>query len=99
MRPDPGADRRDAILQAAGRDERARIAARLRHRGFLLLWDLADRTGPDGEVERAMFILERAYPEMPQAHRESIERQIAAEHAAGRWHGFRRPDPEGADEA
>jgi hypothetical protein len=72
-------------------DERARINQAMRERGFLLVWDQVDRAGPMSPVEEGMFILERLYPEMPDAHRRSIRRQMEADHRAGRWHGFERP--------
>jgi hypothetical protein len=42
-------------------------------------------------VEEGLFILERLYPEMPDAHRASLRRQMEAAYRAGSWHGFRRP--------
>jgi hypothetical protein len=42
-------------------------------------------------VEEGVFILERLYPEMPGAHRDSLRRQMEEAYRAGTWRGFRRP--------
>ncbi|MFV2061981.1 MAG: hypothetical protein ACC726_00535 [Chloroflexota bacterium] len=91
MRPDPGADMLERVLLDLGAEKRARIGWELRERGFLLVWDQVDHAAPMSEVDEAMFILERLYPEMPGVHRASIRRHIEADHAAGDWHGFQRP--------
>ncbi len=92
MKPDPGLDVLEGILRDAGADERARIGAELRRRGFLLVWDQVDRAPAMTPVEEAMFVLGRLYPEMPEAHRVSLRRQLHADHDAGTWHGFTRPE-------
>jgi hypothetical protein len=49
------------------------------------------------ELERAFFILDRLYPEMPAQHREQFRTRLTDDWNAGRWHGFVRPtapDPE-----
>ncbi len=43
------------------------------------------------ELERAMFILDRLYAEMPAQHREQTRAKLAELAAAGKWHGFKRP--------
>lgn len=91
MHPDPGRDLLEARLAAMTADERARIGADLRARGFALAWDQLDRTGPSDPVGRAMFLLERLYPEMPAVHREQVRRQLEAAAEAGSWHGPVRP--------
>lgn len=91
MRPDPGRERLEQLLGEMGPDERAQIGQGLRGRAFLLVWDQVDRAGPMSDVDRSMFILERLYPEMPEAHRASLRRQMEADHEAGTWHGFERP--------
>jgi hypothetical protein len=82
-------------MSELGPDGRARLALQLRERGFLLVWDQADRAGPMSDLERAMFVLERLYPEMPEAHRRSVRRQMDADLRSGLWRGFRRPVREG----
>ena len=67
--------------------------ARLRERGILLAWQQSDEAGLADELERAFFLLDRLYPEMPPVHRESTRAQLRARWDAGPWHGFRRPDP------
>ena len=93
MRPDPGSDLLERVMGGLEPDARARIAHDLRERGHLLVWDQVDRAGPMSPVDQAMFILDRMYPEMPEAHRVSIRRQIEADYRAGTWHGFERPQP------
>jgi hypothetical protein len=63
----------------------------LRERGLRLVWQLSDEANLPNELERGHFILDRPYPEMPAPHREQFRANFAAEFAAGRWHGFRRP--------
>lgn len=91
MRPDPGVEVLERIMAGLDADERARISQSMRERGFLQVWDQVDRPGPMPPVEERMFILERLHPEMPDAHRASILRQLEADYRAGRWHGFQRP--------
>jgi hypothetical protein len=66
---------------------------RLRERGLLLAWQQSDEAGLTDELERAFFLLDRVYPEMPAAHREGTRAQLRARWDAGTWHGFRRPEP------
>jgi hypothetical protein len=96
MKPDPGRDVLERIHAGLGRDDRARIGQNLRERGFALVWDQVDRAGPMSPVEEGMFILDRLDPEMPSTHRASFQRQMQAAHMAGTWHGFVRPDSDGA---
>jgi len=79
----------DTIL--ASRARRSGVALHLREKGLLLVWQQADAAGPMSELERAMFIIDRLYPDMPPQHREQFQTQLAALAAAGRWHGFKRP--------
>lgn len=91
MRPDPGRELLEELVGKLDPGSRAMIGQELRGRALLLVWEQADRAGPMSEVERAMFILKRLYPEMPAAHRDSLRRQMEADWAAGTWSGFRRP--------
>lgn len=93
MRPDPGRDRLEAKLASMSRDERALVAADLRTKGIALVWDQLDRAGPMEPVERMMFLIDRLYPEMPAAHRATLQRKFQAELDAGRWRGPVRPEP------
>ncbi len=51
----------------------------------------ADVAGPMSNLERAMSILDRLYPEMPAEHRQQTREKLAALAAAGKWYGFKRP--------
>ncbi len=70
---------------------RSEVTRQLREKGHLLVWQQADAAGPMSELERAAFILDRLYPEMPVQHREQTLAKLAALAAAGKWHGFKRP--------
>src|SRR5689334_19569932 len=91
MRPDPGRDILEEGLAALTPDARARIASDLRARGVALAWDQLERAGPMDPVTSMLFLLERLYPEMPDAHREQLRRGLTAEVAAGTWVGPSRP--------
>lgn len=91
MRPDPGREVLERIHAGMSRDERARIGQRLREDGFRLVWDQVDRRAPMNPVEEGMFVLDRLYPEMLPAHRESVRRQMQADYERGEWTGFARP--------
>lgn len=91
MRPDPGRALMDRRISETTPAERVRYSVALREKGHLLVWQQADAAGPMSELERAMFILDRLYPEMPAQHREQTRAKLAALAAAGKWHGFKRP--------
>lgn len=91
MRPDPGRDTLERIHASLTPEARARLSQDLRARGLRSVWDQVDRAEPMSPVEEGLFILERLYPEMPEAHRASLRRQMEAAYRAGSWHGFRRP--------
>lgn len=91
MRPDPGRGVLERIHASLTPEARVRLAEELRVRGFLSVWDQVDRAEPMSPVEEGVFILERLYPEMPEAHRASLRRQMAEAYRAGTWRGFRRP--------
>jgi hypothetical protein len=93
MRPDPGRDLLESQLMALSADERALIGLDLRARGFALAWDQLDRFGPADPVGRAMFLIDRLYPEMPPVHREQVRRGFESLLAGGTWHGPERPAP------
>lgn len=93
MRPDPGRVTQEKLIAAMPPSRRSAIAARLREQGLQLVWQQAEAAGPMTELDRAMFILERLYPEMPAPHREQVRGQLADRWEAGTWRGFKRPDP------
>lgn len=83
----------DARISRMTPESRVIAGVRLRQRGLLLAWQQSDVAGLSDELERAYFLLDRIYPEMPAAHRESTRAQLAERWRAGTWHGFRRPEP------
>ena len=93
MRPDPGRNIQEALISGMPLERRAAIMERLRETGLAIVWQQSDEAGPMTELERAMFILDRLYPEMPPPHRAQIDAWFRTEWDAGRWHGFRRPPP------
>lgn len=96
MRPDPGRDILDRMIAAMPAEARVRWSIEKRAVGHLLVWQQSDAAAarqPMNELERAFFILDRLYPEMPPQHREQFRTRLTAEWDAGRWHGFERPPP------
>ena len=91
MRPDPGRATQEALIARMSRAQRSEVTLQLREKGHLLVWQQADAAGPMSELERAMFNLDRLYPEMPAEHRQQTRAKLAALAAAGKWHGFKRP--------
>jgi hypothetical protein len=82
----------DAQTAVTTPETRVLAGIRLRERGLLLAWQQSDEAGLANELERAYFLLDRVYPEMPAPHRESTRAQLRARWEAGTWHGFRRPE-------
>ncbi|CAN5527331.1 hypothetical protein BH20CHL6_BH20CHL6_15510 [soil metagenome] len=91
MRPDPGRATQEALIARMSPTRRSGVALHLREKGLLLVWQQADAAGPMSELDRAMFIIDRLYPEMPPQHRKQFQTKLADLAAAGTWHGFRRP--------
>jgi hypothetical protein len=89
--PDPGQLALDERVRAMSPAERARVASRLRRKALLLVNQAADASGPMSEVDRAIFILRRLYPEFSEEQLTSIRADLARREAAGTWHGFTRP--------
>lgn len=83
----------DARIAQMTPEGRVLAGVRLRERGLLLAWQQSDEAGLPNELERAFFLLDRVYPDMPPAHRASTRAQLEARWRAGTWHGFRRPEP------
>lgn len=100
MRPDPGRDIQERMIAAMPLARRVAIAERLRKVGHLMVWQQADALAarqPMSELERAFFILDRLYSQMPAQHRAQFRAKLTADWEAGRWHGFERPAPLGED--
>lgn len=98
MRPDPGRDIQERLIADMSLDRRVAVGERLRRTGHLLVWQQADAAAarePMNELERAFFILDRLYPDMPPQHREQFHASFTAAWQAGTWHGFARPSPNG----
>ncbi|HET6379783.1 MAG TPA: hypothetical protein VFH63_01945 [candidate division Zixibacteria bacterium] len=72
-------------------EARANIAAELRYRALVMVNDAADGAGPMSELDRAVFILRRLYPEFTESQVVEIRAELARREAAGRWSGFERP--------
>ncbi len=93
MRPDHGHDLQEAMIADSTLERRVGIMRELREQGVTMAWHQADAAGPMTEVERAMFLIDRLYPEMPRAHRAQFRDQFQAQWDAGTWHGSQRPAP------
>ena len=71
--------------------ERAEWAYQMRRQAFILVNQAADAAGPMAELDRAVFILRRLYPEFTDEQLHSMRVEFARREAAGTWHGFQRP--------
>jgi hypothetical protein len=71
--------------------ERAQWSFRLRHQALVLVNQAADQAGPMSELDRAIFILRRLYPEYADSELAGIRSELARREAAGSWRGFTRP--------
>jgi hypothetical protein len=91
MRRDPGRALLDARIAETPPAERLRWSQELRRTGLELVWRQSDEAGPMTELERAFFLIDRLYPEMPPQHRAQFRAKLEREWRAGRWHGIRRP--------
>jgi hypothetical protein len=89
--PDAGQRALDERVRAMSPSERAEHAYRLRMQAFVLVNDAADAAGPMSELDRAIFILRRLYPEYTEAQLAHIRDDLARREAAGTWRGFTRP--------
>lgn len=95
--PDAGQLALDMRVRAMSPRERAQHAASLRHQAFVLVNQAADAAEPMSELDRAIFILRRLYPEFTEVQLEYIRRDLSRREAAGSWHGFTRPLDKPAD--
>lgn len=89
--PDAGQLALDERVRAVSATERAEVAYRLRRGALLLVNQAADEAGPMAELDRAIFILRRLYPEFTEAQLVQMREDLAGRQAAGSWHGFTRP--------
>ena len=90
-RPDPGQLALDERVRSMTPSERAEEAHRLSQKAFVLVHQAADAAGPMSELDRAIFILHRLYPEFSDAQLADMRADLARRQAAGTWHGFERP--------
>ncbi len=72
--------------------QRSGISIKLRERGLRTVWQQVDREGISDPVQQADFLLRRLYPEMREEWFGAVVAALAALHAAGKWHGFERPE-------
>jgi hypothetical protein len=91
-RPDAGQLALDERVRAMSPSERAEHAYRLRVQALVLVNQAADEAGPMSQLDRAMFILRRLYPEFSEEQLADIRAELARRHAAGTWTGFSRPE-------
>jgi hypothetical protein len=89
--PDPGQVAIDARVRAMTPAERAEVAYRMRREAFVLVNQAADEAGPMSELDRAIFILRRLYPEFSEEQLAFIRDELERRQAAGGWVGFTRP--------
>jgi hypothetical protein len=92
-RPDPGQLALDERVRATSPAERAEFSYRLRQEALVLVNQAADAAGPMLELDRAMFVLRRLYPEFTETQLAQIRADLARRQAAGTWQGFTRPAP------
>jgi len=93
--PDPGQLALDERVRAMSPAQRAEHAYRLRRQALVLVNHAADAAGSMSELDRAIFVLRRLYPEFSEAQLTQIRADLASRQAAGTWQGFTRPS--GAD--
>jgi hypothetical protein len=89
--PDPGQLALDDRVRAMSPAARAEHAYRLRRQALVLVSQAADAAGPMSELDRAVFVLRRLYPEFSEAQLNRIRADLARREAAGTWRGFARP--------
>jgi hypothetical protein len=91
--PDPGQLALDERVRAMSPAERAEHAYRLRREALVLVNQAADAAGTMPELDRAIFVLRRLYPEFTEAQLAQIRADLARRQTAGTWQGFSRPAP------
>jgi len=88
--PDRGQLALDERVRRSSPTERAELAYEMRQRSFVLVNQAADAAGPMSELDRAVFILRRLYPEFTDDQLAFIRDELAKREAAGTWSGFIR---------
>ena len=89
--PDAGQLALDERVRAMSPDERAEHAYRLRRQALVLVNQAADAAGPMPELDRAVFVLRRLYPEFSKDQLAHIRADLERRQATGTWQGFTRP--------
>jgi len=89
--PDPGQLALDERVRAMSPAERAEFAYRLRRQALVLVNQAADAAGPMPELDRAVFVLRRLYPEFSEDQLAHIRADLERRQATGTWQGFTRP--------
>ena len=92
--PDPGQLALDERVRALSPAERAEHAYQLRQRALVVVNQAADAAGAMSELDRALFILQRLYPEFSDEQLAYMRADLARRQTAGIWHGFARPGTE-----
>lgn len=90
--PDAGQLALDERIRLSTPTERAELAHAMRRQAFVLVNQAADEAGPMSELDRAVFILRRLYPEFSEEQLASMRDDLGRREAAGGWTGFARPD-------
>jgi len=75
--PDPGQLALDERVRAMSPAERAEFAYRLRRQALVLVNQAADAAGTMTELDRAIFVLRRLYPEFTEAQLAHIRADLA----------------------
>lgn len=91
--PDAGQLALDERVRRTTPTERAELAYEMRRQAFVLVNQAADEAGPMSELDRAVFILRRLYPEYSEEQLARIRGDLGRREAVGAWSGFTRPDP------
>jgi hypothetical protein len=89
--PDTGQLALDERVQAMSATDRTQVAHRLRQQALVLVNEAANAAGPMSELDRAIFILRRLYPELAEGQLAHIRAELAKREASGGWRGFVRP--------
>ena len=80
----------DERVRRSSPAERAELAYQMRQQSFVLVNQAADAAGPMSELDRAVFILRRLYPEFGEDQLAFIRAELAKRQAVGTWSGFIR---------
>lgn len=89
--PDAGQRALDERVRGMTSNERTEWAFQMRRQAFIVVNQAADEAGPMSEVERAIFILRRLYPEFTDEQLAFMRADFERRESAGTWTGFERP--------